>query len=138
MRPVSTAAAGDMSEVTNLAVLAGELDATFSAQRTEPRALLFDHAQPTGRSALVGARLWRSSLAVAHVTRVPGPAPAPLPFANGEGKVCTTDNDSTRKSTDKTANFLDLPINSMTKNEGNLYDSNYPHSRLRTIRRRRC
>ena len=31
---------------------------------------------------------------------------------------------------DQTAALLDLPINSMAKNEGNLDDRNYPYSRL--------
>ena len=52
------------------------------------------------RDPLVDLRWWElglgwTSLATAHVTRIPDPAPALQPFSNGKGKTCITDNNST-------------------------------------------
>ena len=111
LQPVETRAT--RNEVTNPSVLIRELDAIVYSiyvsgqnrsiprsraapvrpiSQTIPRPIL---ARSTGRSTLVGAQFGRPSLTVAPVTRTPIPAPAPHPFANGKGKTCTTDGNST-------------------------------------------
>ena len=135
-------------EVTNPAVLVGELDAIFSstyARRTKrfystiTRSSTTDSCEIHLQIRVVGAQFGRPSFTVASVTRTPIPTFCATAIRQRKER----DFYGRRRLDVKvdgqcwTTYFVDLPNNLMAGDEGNIDDRNYPYSGLRAIRRQR-